>query len=150
MKSEKGSLRARCGRAATEQNKNLHLFTKIVGATLRGCPIACFVIPLQRSSALLNPFDTCFRKNRGVYRTSPPVRSRWSPSAGDSSPGGKQREPFPRPPRHIVYTAKDHYASPPLARSPRCRHKMGSGIHRWAFLYHLAIAKSFSAPLWAL
>ena len=40
MKSEKGSLRARCGRAATEQNKTLHRFTKIVGATLRGCPIA--------------------------------------------------------------------------------------------------------------
>jgi hypothetical protein len=100
-----------------------------------GIPLrrSSFILPMRGSSAVVSPFGMYRRRNREVYRSAPPARSRWRLWAGGWSGNGRRRGPFPDGCLRNADIVKSRYAFPLPARSPRCRHKMGSGIHRWAY-----------------
>jgi hypothetical protein len=86
--------------------------------------------PIYIKRRTSNPFGTNSRRNRVVYRSAPPGRSRSSPWAGGFSPGGIRRGPFRECFLHKFCTSQGRCAFPLPPRSPIRRRIPGSGIHR--------------------
>lgn len=83
-------------------------------------------------SSLLNPCGKCRRRSREGCCTALGARSRWIPSAGDSSPGGKGIESFPGSGPRSACTPENPFGSRPLPRFRKFLRRRGSDIHRWA------------------